>query len=82
MQIEKKNLKSSFEKNFKNINEKVFFRMNIISWNEIALFGMKLKYLQFKLIKRNFPGVSLLGMSLSIEKRAIWQPETSPNYLK
>ena len=29
--------------------------MQITIWNEIALFGMKLKYVELKLIKRNVP---------------------------
>ena len=51
--------------------KKYFLEWQRIIWNEIALFGMKLKYFELKLIKRNVPGVSLWGMPLSIEKNLI-----------
>ena len=56
-------------KNIKNMNGKVFCGMNnnylewnCIIWNEIE------KHFELKAIKRNVPGMSLWGMSLSIEK--------------
>ena len=59
--IWKKTLKKTWTK-------KCFLEWKTIISNEIELFGMKLKYFELKLIKRNVPGVSLWGMSLSIEK--------------
>ena len=47
-------MKSSFEKNFKNMNEKVFFRMNnnylewnCIIWNEIEVFTIQINKKEF-----------------------------------
>ena len=59
----------SFEKNLQQTwTKKYFLGPKKIICNEFALFGMKLKYVELKFIKRNVPGVSLWGMSLSIEK--------------
>ena len=46
------------------MNEKVFFGMKLH-----YIFVLKLKYVELKFIKRNVAGVSLWGMSLSIEKK-------------
>jgi hypothetical protein len=49
-------LKSSFEKKLKKTwTKKYLLEWKIVIWNEIALFGMKLKYFELKWIKRNCP---------------------------
>ena len=53
---------------FKLISNSNYLKLQMIVWNETELFGVTLNYLELKLMKRNVLGVSLQGMSLSIEK--------------
>jgi hypothetical protein len=41
---------------------------NYSIWNDMELFGTKFRCLELKRMKRNVLGVSLKGMSLSIDK--------------